>query len=295
VGDRGTVLTTGDGGASWIPRKSYMTSFLFGVALAADGRRGIAVGDRGTVLTTGDGGASWIPRTRKTGLRLVGVALAADGRRGIAVGDRGAVLTTGNSGSTWTRRKSRTTSFLYGVALAADGRRGIAVGDRGTVLTTADGGVSWMYVRKAVAAKRKLVLAEKSFFLNERERLVRENRELETGRATRPSDKGKDTGMDDGSEKDRWDDLMTTASWRLSVLGLALFIIWILARLNRYNRRLAAFYFARADLLLMLRAEPDSVPLDVVERLMSMLAPDHLDFGRRPKAVARHAMGSARK
>ena len=80
VGENGTVLTTHDGGASWMTRNRKTSHNLLSVALTADGDAGVAVGVNGTVLTTHDGGISWRTRNSNNTSTLFGVALAADGK-----------------------------------------------------------------------------------------------------------------------------------------------------------------------------------------------------------------------
>jgi hypothetical protein len=64
VGDDGTILTTTDGGATWVRNTSLagLTAHLRSVAYGS-ATAGAAVGDDGTILTTTDGGATWGVRT----------------------------------------------------------------------------------------------------------------------------------------------------------------------------------------------------------------------------------------
>ena len=151
------------------------------------------------------------------------------------------------------------------VALTETGR-GIAVGPD-IVFTTADFGATWTTVEEKA--------------LGQKETLFQEIRDLETG---------------PGEPLTATEELMSRASIRLAILVLVLFLVQVLFGLNRYNTRLAAFYLACADTLLLLSAgdDPIRLPLDVAERLTQMLSPDQLDFGRSPKAVAQQAMDIAR-
>ena len=276
VGMSGIVLTTDDAGATWTRRDSGTEAPLSGVALANDGR-GIVVGMSGIVLTTDDAGATWTRRDSGMGAHLYGVALANDGR-GIAVGESGIVLTTDDAGATWTRRDSGMGAHLYGVALANDGR-GIAVGESGIVLTTDDAGATWT---KRISSEQEI--------RTEREILLQEIRDLEVGGVGRAeSPPGSPRQPTAASEE-----LMRTGPIRLGIIVLLLFFVQVLVGLNRYNTRLAAFYLAQADTLLLLSDGTDPVPLDAAERLIQALSPDQLDFGRTPKAVAQHAVDLAR-
>ena len=143
VGDRGTVLTSDDNGATWTDRTSGSSAELNSVAFDARTGRAIAVGDEGTVLTSDDSGASWTDRTSGSSAELNSVAFDARTGRAIAVGDEGTVLTSDDSGASWTERASGSSAELNSVAFDARTRRAIAVGDEGTVLTSDDSGASW--------------------------------------------------------------------------------------------------------------------------------------------------------
>src|SRR5262249_12649078 len=58
----GTIMATGDGGASWRPQTSGTTENLWSIHFA-DAQRGWAVGAGGTIVATSDGGANWRPQT----------------------------------------------------------------------------------------------------------------------------------------------------------------------------------------------------------------------------------------
>lgn len=97
----GTILTSDDNGATWIPRITGTNHYLWGVAYG----NGIfaAVGDGGTILTSADKGVTWAPRNSGVTEHLFGIAFG----NGIfvAVGDFGTVLTSPD-GVAWTARTS---------------------------------------------------------------------------------------------------------------------------------------------------------------------------------------------
>ena len=271
VGRNGTVFTTDDTGVTWIERISGTQADLMGIALTNNGR-GIAVGRNGTVFTTDDTGVTWIERISGTQADLMGIALTNNGR-GIAVGRNGTVFTTDDTGVTWIERISGTQADLMGIALTGDGR-GIAVGTS-IGITTTDSGANWI---KHISSREEARA--------ERETLLQEIRDLEVGgigRTDRPPERLQQPSR--ASEE-----LMRTGPIRLAIVVLLLFLVQVLVGLNRYNTRLAAFYLARADTLLLLPDSTDQTPLDAVERVTQLLSPDQLDFGRTPKAVAQHAV-----
>ena len=321
VGRNGTIRTTNDFGKTWTKQASGTEEILHDIALTAAAGNGIAVGRNGTIRTTNDFGKTWTKRSCGTEasreVLLYDVALAAAGN-GIAVGEKGTICTTDNFGMTWAKRPNDTEAPFFGIALTAAGN-GIAVGRNGTILTTNDFGMTWAkrsidteapLYDVALAAAGNGIAVGTSVGINtddsgltwtrrisseeetreEEENLHREIRDLEaggTGQVESPSG--------DSRELDRVAaELMRTGPIRLGIVVLLLFLVQVLVSLNRYNTRLAAFYLARADTLLLLADGTRSVPLDAAERLMQTLSPDQLDFGRTPKAVAQHAVDLAR-
>ena len=143
AGDKGTILTTDNGGKTWQLETSGTTENLSGIAFAADGLRGWAVGVNGTILNTSDGGKSWNPQTSISQASLYGITFTADGLRGWAVGDYGTILASVDGGKNWSPQTSTSQGDIYAIEFAADGMRGWAVGRNGTILTTSNGGKSW--------------------------------------------------------------------------------------------------------------------------------------------------------
>lgn len=167
-GERGIVVTSDDGGASWaqakVPVQVSITSLAF-----ADAKRGWATGHFGTLLATTDGGASW--QLQMDGVRAAQLTVAAaaddaqrkaaerkvadgpdkpffdlvhDGRHGIAVGAYGLALET-SDGSTWQSLAPRLPNprqlHLYAVRRA--GERIFIAGEQGLLLRSPDAGASF--------------------------------------------------------------------------------------------------------------------------------------------------------
>lgn len=172
AGERGTVLLSDDGGASWrqarVPVQVTLTALRF-----VDARTGWAAGHLGTILKTEDGGATWAlqldgvraaalwaqalelgdERAQQLGRRLAGEGPDKpffdleflDAQRGVAVGAYGLAFATDDGGRRWTPLSPRLTNpkslHLYAVRLL-QGRLFIA-GEQGLLLRSDDAGASF--------------------------------------------------------------------------------------------------------------------------------------------------------
>ena len=104
VGERGHVLVSRDGGASWIQAEVPTRTLLTGVFMR-DAQLGWAVGHDAVALRTRDGGQTWErvhyePEREKPLLDV----WFADAQRGLAVGAYGELLVTSNGGDSWEPR-----------------------------------------------------------------------------------------------------------------------------------------------------------------------------------------------
>jgi photosystem II stability/assembly factor-like uncharacterized protein len=128
VGERGTVLLSGDNGATWrqaaVPVSSTLTAVQF------VGQQGWAVGHAGVVLHSTDGGEHWarqLDGRAVAALELTAAQQAGDERR-LAAARQG--VTDGAD------KPLLALSFT-------DARNGIVVGAYGMALITHDGGQTW--------------------------------------------------------------------------------------------------------------------------------------------------------
>ena len=165
-GEKGTVLRTADGGATW-------TKLTVPDAAALDFRDVDAVSDstayllsigKGTasrIFKTTDAGAHWQNQfTNEDPAAFYDAMTFWDARRGLAISDsvNGSfvILTTRDGGATWTRVPARALPPALpnegafagsgtNIAVAAGGRAWIGTGAaaRSRVLRTADGGATW--------------------------------------------------------------------------------------------------------------------------------------------------------
>jgi len=155
VGYGGKILTTSDGGFTWIKAESGTNRALYRVHFV-DATNGWVSGQEGVMLHTTDGGKTWTRQTTNTTVYLFSVSFV-DQDHGWCVGDKSILLKTSDGGKTWTLHKIATVSqehlsaeeavasqdpVLYDVQFI-DANNGWVVGEFGHVLHTSDGGQTW--------------------------------------------------------------------------------------------------------------------------------------------------------
>jgi photosystem II stability/assembly factor-like uncharacterized protein len=143
AGERGTVLLSDDGGASWrqaqVPVQVTLTALRF-----LDARTGWAVGHLGTILKTEDGGERW-------SLQLDGMRAAALWAAALEGGDERA------------RKRARALREegpdkpFFDIEFI-DAQHGVAVGSYNLAVATADGGRSWTPLSPRLPNPRSLHL-----------------------------------------------------------------------------------------------------------------------------------------
>ena len=121
VGDRGHILVSADGGASWSQAEVPTRALLTAVHMR-DERTGWAVGHDAVILRTRDGGESWamVHRAPEEELPLLDVWFR-DERTGFAVGAYGYFLATADGGDTWTPRVISEDDFHLNALFPAGG------------------------------------------------------------------------------------------------------------------------------------------------------------------------------
>lgn len=159
VGSRGTLLSTNDGGASWLT-KSHPTEDAIRDINFADAQNGWIVCEpaiydlqsnaesRAYLMKTTDAGETW-KRIKMRGADVdarITRALFSPGGRGWAFGEGGALYTTQDSGANWIKLQVPTRYLLLGGTFI-DEDSGWLVGAGSTILQTADGGKTWHHSR----------------------------------------------------------------------------------------------------------------------------------------------------
>ncbi|SEN88622.1 Uncharacterized protein SAMN05428959_103603 [Duganella sp. CF517] len=145
VGDRGTLLTTDNSGATW-RRVSGMDidtrSPFVKVRFLRDGKRGWIVNEAGDLFWATDGGRDWRRVDRQPDLVFSDIERLEDGKHGWATTQAGRLSATRDGGQTWTHTAITGHSRIYALAAQGDGARLWIAGSAGIVHSN-DGGVGW--------------------------------------------------------------------------------------------------------------------------------------------------------
>ena len=123
VGERGHILFSTDGGASWTQAKVPTRALLTAVHMH-DEDTGWAVGHDAVILRTGDGGATWkmVHQAPEEERPLLDVWFR-DEHTGFAVGAYGYFLATADGGDTWTSRAVSEDDFHLNALVPAGSQR----------------------------------------------------------------------------------------------------------------------------------------------------------------------------
>ncbi len=142
-GEGGMIYVTGDGGQTWLKKRTPTRHILFGGA-SLDSTHLWLVGTGATIIQTRDGGETWrngnvlgiTSEVRFTATSFV------DKVRGWAVGNAGSIFMTVDGGRTWSAQKSNVEEDLNDVKFL-DTTEGWVAGNGGVLLHTTDGGFHW--------------------------------------------------------------------------------------------------------------------------------------------------------
>jgi photosystem II stability/assembly factor-like uncharacterized protein len=160
VGSNGTLLSTSDGGRTWIKRKTK-TGDTFRDVYFSDAENGWILCDRGAydkespsyLIRTTNGGKDWRTINFSEGRdRMIRFFFTSD-RVVFSIGEGGVILQMQGDGKPWKR------SLLPVRYLMLDGHfinasKGFLVGGGGTMLATTDGGSNWSEPKFAESKKR---------------------------------------------------------------------------------------------------------------------------------------------
>ena len=246
-------------------------------AFARGGETAVAVGDNGLAwISTGGNLANWGPTEEtKTGQKLNEVVAGSGGSLFAAAGDHGAILLFSEPGGSWCGIDSRTANHLNAVAVDKGGGIAFAVGnagERATFLKFDTAGC------ESPAARVEGDVPPVEASAGQIDDLPAGNRDAV-----------------DAETKFVVDRIGETLA-RIVAVFILLYLVHHLIGLIRYYLRLAAFYDARSDAVLM--TDPEKLPLSrsvwTFERSANALTPRDIDFDNMPRSMAKEILRLAR-
>lgn len=114
IGDGGALLVSRNGGDTWLPETSGVSTALRGAFYSRFFNRAWIVGDDGVILKSYDTAKTWTPQISGTSASLRSVYFS-DSLKGVASGAGGTVLFTTNGGRTWVPQSSGTSEDLASI------------------------------------------------------------------------------------------------------------------------------------------------------------------------------------
>ena len=217
----------------------------------------------------------------------------------IAVGFDGTIVRSEDGGKTWNAVASGTNNFLGGVHFA-DPQTAIAVGDGGMILNgrPANSLNPLEFPAEKIEEKlrelktaisdsaldplpKRIYLTRSDVFLSRATQIAAEITRKQND-VSRVENDIRALGQGGSTTGRRLDDpiWVSTQITRIGSIVLILFLVQILVALYRYNTRLAAFYDARADLIIMVDR-----PLILLEKA-DALTPGGVDFTKGIQSAA---------
>jgi photosystem II stability/assembly factor-like uncharacterized protein len=144
VGDGGVIMSTSNGGSTWMPILSGTTVDLYDITFT-NNQHGFIVGDYNTLLTTTDGGETWtLSNPYNQPMTLHNIAFVNE-NVGYIGGWFYLVLKTTDGGNTWTKQSGwfdKSYMGELGISLI-DENTGYFCGTYAFISKTSDGGINW--------------------------------------------------------------------------------------------------------------------------------------------------------
>jgi photosystem II stability/assembly factor-like uncharacterized protein len=153
VGPSESVLTTTDGGTTWVRHGSMdLEGYACEDVTFVDDSHGWVI-SADAVYVTSSGGATWMKQSLPVDSGSLTAIAFPDTSHGCVVGERGSIFITSNGGTTWNDFPGTNSMSLYDVAFS-DSTHGWAVGYDyswtvpnlgyyGGILATSNGGATW--------------------------------------------------------------------------------------------------------------------------------------------------------
>lgn len=156
--DSGKILRTTDGGASWTPTATGLTSYQYVTAIQfLDSDTGYASSYGGKMLKSVDGGLNWQGVGPFDQQVLMQDLHFYSTQEGVAVGNGGEVIRTTDGGATWDSIPSPTTYSM--LDLDVQGDVVVACGNWGRVMRSTDRGQTWTVAQVGNSDHRSIALS----------------------------------------------------------------------------------------------------------------------------------------
>ncbi len=259
------------------------------VAFSADKQIGVIAGDEGSVFQTTDGGERWdsIDLSLKWSEGITATAFSsANGGIGVVASDKGSVFRTTGSGEKWESTEIEdyiSPERVFELQKGSDisGRKGDVSSDVTFVLEADDGAQYFLRNHEQLDNWRDMSLVEiydamKDDDILENVRIIQDITEF----LYESESVVAETGEDDEGFFGILDNSLTVM--RTVTLVSLLILVHILVRLHRYSVRLAAFWDARADAVLLAQSFA-RCKAETFDDLAAVFAPDAYDFKPTPR------------
>jgi serine/threonine-protein kinase len=140
VGDSGTVISSTDGGITWI-KKNFNRQVSLSEIYCFPKGKSIFVGDSSSLYYSTNYLDSLIQIPLGSGYSFFGIKFL-NSNTGFITGNRGLILKTTNGGLNWSKVLTNTNEIIFDIAFFSP-QKGFAVGWNGLLLETNNGGDTW--------------------------------------------------------------------------------------------------------------------------------------------------------
>ena len=140
VGDSGTVISSTDGGITWI-KKNFNRQVSLSEIYCFPKGKSIFIGDSSSLYYSTNYLDSLIQIPLGSGYSFFGIKFL-DSNTGFITGNRGLILKTTNGGLNWTKVLTNTNEIIFDIAFFSP-QKGFAVGWNGLILETDNRGDTW--------------------------------------------------------------------------------------------------------------------------------------------------------
>ena len=261
--------------------------WITAAAFSADGGIGVVAGNEGSAFRTMDGGESWESLAYlqlESGDRINAAAFSADGGTGVVAGRRGSAFRTTDGGESWEPTEWEPTEIegsIFPENIFALEKKNDVSSDVMFLLEADDSVQYFLKGHEKLNNWRDMSLVEIYNTMEDDDILKNAGIFQNIGQVLYETGSvGAETGEDD---KGFFGILDNSLTMMRTVTLVSLFVlVHILVRLHRYSVRLAAFWDARADAVLLAQSFA-RYKAETFDDLAAVFAPDAYDFKPAPR------------